>query len=307
MTQIQTLDDAFRAAANRYRYVAIGDLKWSRERVFVQGLIAKSPKLKHAIPETVCDAILHAGSIGLTFNPAKQLCYLIPRGIKRGSDVQIAYASPSYRGLIALAVGGQMIQWAKAEIVFDADHFEDLGPLAAPEHRPASGRNVKRTEKDAFAVYCVAKLHDGTIFREIMDRDQVYKVRFMSEQPGSLMWDPEKFWHEGWKKAVLRRASKTWPATSEAFDIAIDNLNRNEGIIIEGEKADAPVETITKKQKQQLHDLLEHHQIDKGKRAKWFGRLATYYGVTAIEHLPASNFDECRQFLEEKLIEREST
>jgi phage RecT family recombinase len=73
--------------------------------------------------------------------------------------------------------------------------------------------------------YAIFKLNDQTILhREVMDADQVAKVKAKSKQPNGSLW--KDFPEEAWRKSVLRRGTKSVPC-SEALQTVIERWDDN--------------------------------------------------------------------------------
>ena len=292
------------------RLKASDDLKFAQEKQFFMAHVKRSRDLQAAIPATLYDAFLQAASIGLSFNPQLGHAYLIPRKAKRGdpNSPVIAYASPGYRGLIHLAIMGGAIKYARADVVHERDHFVYRGPTHEPEFiAGGNGSSNAFTAKRGarVGVFCHAKTVDGDHLSDIMSAEQVEKVRKKSEASASLMWTD--FAEEGWKKAVLRRASKTWPlhANAPLFHRAIETLNDNEGIILDGQAdpIDVPaVELISDDQVNDLHAMLSEHEIPRAD--EWLRKLAGLFGADGIVNLPAEHFSDARSRLNIKINER---
>jgi len=101
----------------------------------------------------------------------------------------------------------------------------------SPEHRSEPFKE----RGEAVGAYCIAKTSDGDILTEIMPRDEIEKIRskstaFTRGKEGSKgPW--EEWFDQMAKKAVIKRASKTWPYTerSDVLSHAIEIANASEG------------------------------------------------------------------------------
>lgn len=169
--------------------------------------------------QSVINAVVNLGAIGLSLNPAKKQAYLVPRDGKICLDI-------SYMGLIDLAVQDGAVKWAKAELVYAADSFTLNGPGAAPTH---SCNPFSKERGEVVGVYCVAKLPDGDYLTETMSIDDVHAIRDRSsawkawvEKQKRCPWvtDPG----EMTRKTVVKRASKYWASTGR-LQQAIHHLN----------------------------------------------------------------------------------
>lgn len=270
------------------------------------GLIGQNKGLRQATPETIGQAMLQAAAMGLSLNPSLGYCYLIPRRARKRRQGEteeqyaqvptIAYATPSYRGLSDVCQRSGKVAWIRAEAVFSADRFVYRGPAEKPEHVP-SLKPSERMEKHATGVYALARLENGDFLCEYLDRDTVQRIRKMSEFSGSTMWHPDKLWTEGWKKAAIRRLTKTLPK-SPAIDVAIEQLNTFEGAAVEEDGE--PEICIADEDVMALHALLTDKGLEE-QADRWLDRLARRFGVNAIKDLPASRLEPARQALVDAL------
>lgn len=240
-TKIMTLEDAITRVGKRFSRVRADDsLAFAKEKQYVLSLLKRTPGLRIATPDSIHDAMLQAGSMGLSLNPTVGHCYLIPRKARRRYDGEskadydkvpaIAYASPSYRGLIHLSVSTGAVRFARAEVVYAQDKFIYRGPHHDVEYELKTAHSAQ-LEKNAVSVFAVCRTLEGDYLTEQMPRDTVLRIRRMSEIPNSIMWHQDKLWTEGWKKAVLRRLYKTMPTAPVALTNAVDALNRFEGVV----------------------------------------------------------------------------
>ena len=293
---------ALQEAARQFaRLRAAPDLVWAQEKAYMLQLLEREPKTRLCTEESLVGCILQAASMGLTLNPLRKLCYIIPRKERKRaageSDAEyervpyIAYASPSYQGLIDVSVRSGLVRQVAAEIVFQTDHFRYFGPVRLPEHE-ATTAAAKREHKHAIGVYAGARLATGADASVYLDRDQVERIRKLSEMPNSLMWDPGKLWSEGWKKAAIRRLWKTLP--SSTIVAAVENyMNAHEGVAIDdGERAIPvpPPALVDEAGLARIRAELAH--IPAEQREKWEPRLADKYGARTLERLEAQFVDE---------------
>jgi len=295
---------------------------WQREKQHVLTLLARDPKLAGADPDSLARAVANAGAMGLSLNPVLGHCYLIPRrqrARKEGEkwadyEAQVPFvvsATPSYMGMVDLAVKSERIVQVVAEVVFDADTFRYHGPMQAPTHE-AVHRSVDRTYEKAVGVYACARLRerrtlapDGAYQSVYIDRDMVLRIRALSERPDSLMWSESGMWTEGWKKAAVRRLWKLIPK-SQAMIEAMRVLDEAEGRVDEvveppPEKAvvlvsDADAEALV----QQLRD----GGVPEDKLAHWTDRVALRFQVTTLAELPKDELPKARKLIAEALASR---
>ncbi len=288
---------------------AVKELTFAQEKLYVMSMMRRDKNLRSATPDSIADAVLQAASMGLSLNPIRGHCYLICRKARRRRQGEsqseydkvptFAYASPSYRGLINIPVTSGAIRFARAEVLYKDDHFIYRGPHHDVEYQLKTDHSAQ-LEKHAVGVFAVARTIHGDYLSEYVPRETIQKIRAMSEIPGAVMWHPDKLWTEGWKKAALRRLYKTLPNAPMALDVAIDSLNRHEGMDPANLKrqettGEAPPEAVVIISGDQLNEL--HATLtDAGKSSltadRWLLRLAKTYGLDNIKNLPTADFSE---------------
>lgn len=115
-------------------------------------------------------------------------------------------------------VGGILKRLATCGIVIDAqcvhenDDFEQvLGDDARIVHRAPK---LGTPRGDIIGVYAIAKLPNGLVMREVMDREQVEQVRAVSRSKDGGPW--VSWWGEMARKTVTRRLAKRLPILDPA-------------------------------------------------------------------------------------------
>lgn len=112
---------------------------------------------------------------------------------------------PMVGGIIKrLAAAGINID---AQLVYENDEFEQtLGDDAAIHHKaPKLGQSRGKE----IGVYAIARLPNGMVMREVMDREQVEQVRASSRAANGGPW--KAWWGEMARKTVIRRLAKRLP------------------------------------------------------------------------------------------------
>lgn len=219
--QVVPYQAAIQKAKDRFAKVAASTVNYDRESVFAMQAIMKTDfamQTANKNPQSVHMAMINVASTGLTLNPANGYAYLVPRDRAIHLDI-------SYKGLIKIATDTGSIEWARADVVYEKDSFAYHGPAALPEHT-ANPFNTDRGE--IIGVYCIAKTHAGDILTEVMDRAEIDKIRSKSMAKSGPWVD---WFVQMCKKAVIKRASKTWPYTEQSgrIDQAIEIANTSEG------------------------------------------------------------------------------
>ncbi len=199
-------------------------LVWKSEANFAMQLISKNQYSMTAVANnsnSLRDAVINVASIGLTLNPAMAYAYLVPRDGAICLDI-------GYQGLIKIATDTGSIMWCRADVVYDKDIFVYKGPAAAPTHtaNPFDDRGA------VVGVYCIAKTREGDYLVEVMTEKEILDIKSKSPSAKSSYSPWTTFPNEMRKKAVIKRASKTWPKTDKNGRLAqvIEHVNQEEGI-----------------------------------------------------------------------------
>lgn len=199
---------------------------WEQECQFAKQQVSKNDYIMRVAQNnqaSLANAIQNVAAIGISLNPASSYAYLVPREGMVCLDI-------SYKGLIKLATDTGSILFAKADLVYKSDDFEYRGPC----EKPTVKADVFSGDRgDIVGAYCVAKTAEGDYLTEIMTLKEIHAVRDKSKAFTSGKTCPwTEFEGEMMKKAVIKRASKTWPHTEkrERLDRAISIINEHEGL-----------------------------------------------------------------------------
>lgn len=230
-------------AKDRFNALSGGHVEYGDEEIFAMQMLTKNDyvfRVANQNPGSVKLAMINVASTGLTLNPAMGYAYLVPRDGQIVLDI-------SYKGLIKIATDAGSVRWARAECVHENDQFVYHGPAAAPEIRT----DPFRARGEIIGAYCIAKTVDGDILAEVMDLEAIHTIRSKSTAwvkggPGKRgPW--EEFFAEMCRKAVIKRARKTWPYTDrdERMAKAVEIANQSEGgYVFEGEAVTKTPEEI---------------------------------------------------------------
>ncbi|MGI9250728.1 MAG: recombinase RecT [Pseudohongiellaceae bacterium] len=293
MGELATLGDKVKRAPAGYKKLAPDYMAWQKEKLFLLDVVAKSKDLQKCEPTTLIHSMLQLGSMGLTLNPVCQHAYLIPRNERskktgeswdnyNAAVGKIAYPSPSYRGLVWLAEKSGKVNFIRADVVYSKDHFSYKGSWTLPEY--TSGPLKSRNYKNAVGVFAVAQLQDGNHLCELIERDNIERIRSMSEMPDGIMWNPAKMWTEGWKKSAIRRLFKTTPVSDNRLEAAQHAMNTYEGIAIQHD-AVPEISHINLDQQTVLSELLD--QLGDDSRETFL----TAYNAPSLAEFPAPLYE----------------
>ncbi len=197
-------------------------VRWAEESQYALQLCKANPALLACDPTTLQDAIIDVAAIGLSLNPAYGHAYLVPE-FHKGSKRNTCCLRVSFKGLIKLATDSGSIAWVKADVVKKEDTFEYRGINQIPIHH----MDPFRDRGETIGAYCVAKTTSGDILTDIINREQLERIRNCAKTQN--VWD--NWFDEMAKKAIIKRAAKQWPPgkDSEQLDEAIKVINDAEG------------------------------------------------------------------------------
>lgn len=221
MSNIATIVDQsmpqFRRIADQNKLV-----RWDEESQFALQSLQKNSTLAKCHPETIRDAIINVAAVGLTLNPADGYAYLVPEYNKatKQNECQLRI---SFKGLIKAATDTGSVAWVRAEVVKENDTFTYKGVAEMPLHemQPFGDRG------QPIGVYCVAKVSDTEYLTDLMNWEEVMKIKACAKT--QMVWNQ---WPEEMaKKAIIKRAAKQWPKSqkSSVLHKTIEVINESEG------------------------------------------------------------------------------
>lgn len=224
---IEPYEDGILSAKADFVSLAPSTLNYGDEEIFAMQMLTKnsySLKIANQNARSVQFAMINVASTGLTLNPAHGYAYLVPRDNAIVLDI-------SYKGLIKIATDAGSIKWVRAECVHEQDEFSYYGPAKEPN----IVTNPFKPRGEIVGAYCIAKTVDGDILTEVMDLEAIHKVRsastaFTKGSAGNKgPW--EAYFSEMCRKAVIKRARKTWPYSdqNERLAKAVEIANVAEG------------------------------------------------------------------------------
>lgn len=235
MSNIALIEQAIEGLQTTFNSVSVDkNIVFEREAEFVLQIICSNTYLQGIAANSLQsfkDAVTNVSAIGLTLNPARKQCYLVPRKGKVCLDI-------SYMGLIDMALSTGSIRWAQAAVVYANDGFKLHGYDKPPthDHNPfASDRG------QIVGTFVVVKTVDGDYLTHCMSINDVYSIRDRSEAWKAFCADNSKKcpWNsdesEMIKKTCIKQAYKYWPKT-ERLERAVHYLNTvgGEGIELTG-------------------------------------------------------------------------
>lgn len=225
--ELAPYQSAIQKAKERFVGIAGEEKAYDVESIFAMQALMKTDyamQTANKNPQSVHLAMINVASTGLTLNPAHGYAYLVPRDGAIVLDI-------SYKGLIKIATDTGAIMWARAECVYENDTFTYHGPAAMP----GLVADPFKPRGEIIGAYCIAKTPDGDILTEVMDREAIEQIRSAStawtrgKEGRKGPW--EDYFSEMCRKAVIKRARKTWPYTDRQgrMALAVELANQAEG------------------------------------------------------------------------------
>ena len=192
-----------------------------------------NPSVADADRQSLYNAVVRAAQDGLL--PDNREAALVVFSTKRGDQwIKAVQYMPMVGGLIKrLAQSGITID---AQTVCEGDTFDyELGDDAKIVHkRPKLG--TKRGE--IIGAYAIARLANGMVMREVMDRSEIDQIRSASKSKDGGPWS--QWFGEMARKSVIRRLAKRLPIT----DPSITETITADDELTEADASPAVVETV---------------------------------------------------------------
>ena len=263
--------------------------------------VRRNPRLGQCNAASLLSAIFTCAQLGLEPGGTLGHAFLIP--YKDECQFQIGY-----KGMIELARRSGEIQSINARCVYENDTFQySYGLHEDLVHQPVIGNRGELTH-----VYAVAKLKDGGVQFEVMDRLELEEVRDGSQGYQNAVKYNKKdnpwitSFDEMCRKTLIRRLFKYLPVSVELsraanLDERADRGQRQESdldhILLPAEApalapapalaaAAAPVSTLTEQQLATLATALERQLTPVGREA-FAADACSAFGVQELRQIPA--------------------
>ena len=181
--------------------------------ISVMTAVKKSPKLLQCDRASLFAAVLVSAELKLRFNTPEGFAYVIPYG----KDVQFQIG---YKGLVEIAYRNPRVKSIYAGVVYN-DEVEtgkfkySRGLNLVLEHDPIMNRTAEQEKaKKVYCAYAVIKLDGADPIIEVLDSNQLSKIKSLSKAGGSN----SSPYNNGtdvadwmFKKAAIKQALKTVP------------------------------------------------------------------------------------------------
>ncbi|MBU6250947.1 MAG: recombinase RecT [Cyanobacteria bacterium REEB417] len=271
--------------------------------------VRRNPRLGQCSAASLLSSIFNCAQLGLEPGGTLGHAFLIP--YRDECQFQIGY-----KGMIELARRSGEIESISARCVYENDAFEySYGLHEDLVHRPVIGNRGELTH-----VYAVAKLKDGGVQFEVMDRFELEEVRDGSQgyQAAIKYNKKDNPWitsfDEMCRKTLIRRLFKYLPVSVEiaraaSLDERADRGQRQDSdldhILLPADAPDpvpalaaaaAPVATLSEQQLMILGTALER-QLSPVGRAAFTADACAAFGVAEPSQIPAEQHTALMQSL----------
>lgn len=222
-------------------------------------------KILNADRETLYAACMKAAQDGLMLDNREAALTVFNKKVN-GEWVPKVQYMPMVSGIIKKALQSNQISSLSAHVVKENDQFDYWVDEDGTHftHRP----ELKTARGDSYMCYAIAKMKDGAIQMEVMNKEEIEKVRMTSKTgKDKSTGEPAGIWKqwpdEMWKKTVLRRLCKYLPSSSE-LDNVFESDNRTFDIQPAREPANEPItaEPSTQEKKTRAQQIIEAQAKD---------------------------------------------
>lgn len=223
-----TKTDTFRGFLNQQKgefdKVLPSHISFEKFQRTVMTAVLVQPALLEADRSSLMVSCIKAATDGLL--PDNRDAALVIFNSKEGNNwIQKVQYLPMYAGILKkVRQSGEMAS-VVTHVVYEKDKFEYiLGDEERIVHEPYTGKEDRGA---IIAAYCIAKLKDGTVFREVMTLQDIEKVRRTSKSGNDDQNNPKGIWKSWYeemaRKTVFRRMAKWLPQSIEKFETVFQN------------------------------------------------------------------------------------
>ena len=182
----------------------------------VMTVVQQAPDLLAADRQSLLASCLKCAADGLV--PDGRDAALVVFNTKNrsgGWEKRVQYM-PMLAGLLKRARNSGEIAGIVVNVVYSNDEF-----MQTPDDfdRPVRHQPPKlgAPRGQPIGAYALVKLRDGTVMHEVMDKDEIDRVRAVSRSKDSGPW--VQWWDQMARKTVFRRLSKYLPMDAESEDL----------------------------------------------------------------------------------------
>lgn len=192
------------------------------KRVVVTAVI-QDPKLFNADRKSLFLAAQKCASDGLLPDGREAVLLPFNSKVKRRLDdgttqeawVDLVQYIPMIQGIRQRMRNTGLVASAEAYVVHRNDKFfQKFGSDPQIVHEPPA---LGTPRGDPVGAYAIIRLISGEVIQEVMDRDEIERIRSFSKAKDGPAW--KNHWGEMARKTVLRRAAKSAPTSAEMLQL----------------------------------------------------------------------------------------
>lgn len=224
-------------------------ISFEKFQAVVMTAVMNNPDLLRADRPSLINSCIKAATDGLMPDSRDAALVIFNAKVKDQSGkehwTQKVQYMPMYQGILKKVRQSGELAAINTQVVYSKDKFRHtLGDEDKIEHEVVNGNDRGEFE----AVYCIAKLHDGTVMKEVMYKSDVERVR-MTSKSGNKNGEPAGIWKDWYpemaKKTVFRRLAKWLPQSIDKGGIVEAFANDESMDVIDQEAgADATYEAV---------------------------------------------------------------
>lgn len=188
--------------------------------------VQMNPQLLDADRRSLLGSCMRAAQDGLLPDGREAVLNIYNTKVKNPQDgkeywVPMVQYLPMVRGILKVARNSGEVAHIDAAAVYEKDHFLfHRGDNPRIEHAPYLGEEDRGK---VIASYCIVKLTNGEVHREVMGRADIEKVRAASKSKDGPGWST---WYDQFAiKSVVKRAAKLLPSSSDRLERVIEHDN----------------------------------------------------------------------------------
>jgi len=199
---------------NQIHGSASGELMYAAEKFHFGKLLTENEKLKKCTPLSLYGAFLDVAVQGLSIDPTKKLCYLVPYNFNVGTRENPKFESRAvlqvsgYGELLMRQRYGQIKYADNPVVVYRGDSFE-ARTNSDGQIRVDYIQKIPRESDEIIASFIRIERPDGSIEFKVFTKSDIDGFRKFSKDPNS------KAWTDGIKGMVeaktIKHAFKTYP------------------------------------------------------------------------------------------------
>lgn len=236
--------------------------------------VQMNEELLYADRRSLFGACMKAAQDGLLPDGREAVLNIYKTKVKldNGADewVPMVQYLPMVRGVLKIVRNAGGVAHIDAAAVYAMDHFVfQRGDDPKIEHKPYMG---DEDPGQVVASYIIVRLDNGEVHREVMPRRDIEKTREASKSGNGANSPWTKWYDQMAIKAVIKRAAKLLPTSSEALDRVIQNDNdamgfdfnqRGTTIDMEATPAQAAPKQLQQHASTRLRDIVSSKISDK--------------------------------------------